>query len=80
MINVKKLALNIELTFKGSIILEKTDVNSVPDAIVKDGQLFIITDCDCNSVLYRPSKVNPSDYIRTLLRLDPENKYLIAYV
>lgn len=80
MINVKKLKINIELTIRGSIILERTDVNSVPDAIVKDGHLFIITDCDCNSVLYTRSKVSPSDYIRTLLSLDPENPYFIAYV
>lgn len=80
MINVKKFALHIELTVRGSIILERTDVNSVPDAIVKDGNLYIITDCDCSSVIYTRSKVTPSDYIRTLLRLDPENTYLIAYV
>lgn len=80
MINIKKIALNIELTIRGSIIIERTDVNSVPDAIVKDGDLFIITDCDCSSVLYKRSNVSPSDYIRTLLRLDPENPYFIAYV
>lgn len=80
MINIKKIALNIELTIRGSIIIERTDVNSVPDAIVKDGVLFIIADCDCSSVLYNRSHVSPSDYIRTLLRLDPENSYFIAYV
>lgn len=80
MINVKKIALHFELTFRGSIIIERTDVDSVPDAIVKDGNLYIITDCDCSSVLYRRSKAPLSKFMSLLLDIYPDNTYLIIYV
>lgn len=80
MINIKKLALNIELTVRGSIIIERTDVDSVPDAIVKDGNLFIISDCDCSSVLYMRSKAPLSKFMSLLLDTYPDNTYLIVYV
>lgn len=80
MINIKKIALHIELTLKGSIIIEKTDVDSVPDVIVKSGQLYIIADFDCNSVLYVRKNMLVSDYIDHVIDLFPETSFLIAYV
>lgn len=80
MINIKKIALHIECTVRGSIIIERTDVNSVPDVIVKDGQLFIIDDHDMNSVYYIRRNISVSDLIKIIMDLFPETSYLIAYV
>lgn len=80
MINIKKLALNIELTIHGSIIIDRNDVNKVPDAIVKDGKLFIISDGDCQSVLYKRSVCSLSDFVRILFDIYPDSTYTIAYV
>lgn len=80
MINIKKIALNIELTIHGSIIIDRNDVSKVPDAIVKDGKLFIITDGDCQSVLYKCSICSLSDFVRILLDIYPDNIFTIAYV
>lgn len=80
MIHIKKIALHIECTVRGSIIIERTDVNSVPDVIVKDGQPYIIADHDTNSVLYIRRNISVSDLIKTIMDLFPETTYFIAYV
>lgn len=80
MINIKKIELNIELIIRGSIVIDKTEFDSVPDIIVKDDILYIIEEFDCKYAYYHRSKATLSTFIRIFLDRFPQTPCNIVYV
>lgn len=80
MINIIKLTLSLKVTMRGSLMINKSEVDYVPDVIVKDDIVYIIDDYDCNFAYYRHSNATISTLVKVLLKIYPNTKCAIVYV